>query len=188
MEDCEAQFARLMREVRGGSAEAARELYVRYADHVRRVIRHNLHVKLRPKFDSLDFLQDVWNSFFADDRLEFRSPGELVSFLQQVAHNKVVDTFRQRMQTQKHDLNRECSLDSAIAEFGEPASPDPSPSQCYSAQEAFETMRARQPRRRQPIVTMLQEGYSHSEIAERLGVSAKTVQRLVRRIRPEETV
>ena len=59
------EFALLMQSVREGSQEAARTLFERYGPHIRRVVRRKLHQKLRPQFDSVDFVQDVWASFFA---------------------------------------------------------------------------------------------------------------------------
>src|SRR5262249_44175004 len=57
------EFAALMQRLAGGSQEAARELYDRYGPHIRRVVRRRLIPALRPKFDSIDFEQDVWKSF-----------------------------------------------------------------------------------------------------------------------------
>ena len=57
------RICQLMRSVREGSEDAARMLFDRYAPHIRRVVRRKLHQKLRPQFDSVDFVQDVWASF-----------------------------------------------------------------------------------------------------------------------------
>ena len=57
-------FVALMRRVREGSEAAAWELVDKYGGHLRRAVRRVLNPMLRSKFDSLDFVQLVWDSFF----------------------------------------------------------------------------------------------------------------------------
>src|SRR5688572_23874581 len=64
MSEQQKDFSTLMQCVREGSADATKELLDRYGPHVLRVVRRKLNRKLRPKFDSVDFVQDVWASFF----------------------------------------------------------------------------------------------------------------------------
>src|SRR4051812_9273338 len=115
MEERQQAFAALMRRVNEGSQDAARELYDLYGSHILRVVRRRLSKELRSKFDSIDFVQDVWMSFFASPHGEgkFDRPEALIAYLVKIAHNKVVDTFRQRMQTRKYNVQREHSLESA---------------------------------------------------------------------------
>src|SRR5262245_43381196 len=106
------EFQELMQRLREGSDGAARELINKYGPHIKKVIRQRLHRKLRPKFDSVDFSQAVWASFFADQaRLRsFDSPETLTKYLGAMARNKVVAAFRQRVQTEKYDVDRERPL------------------------------------------------------------------------------
>ena len=50
--------------IQAGDEDAARELLTRYEAEVRLVVRRQLPRLLRSRFDSLDFLQSVWGSFF----------------------------------------------------------------------------------------------------------------------------
>src|SRR5262245_4115649 len=97
-------FAELMQRLAAGSPDAADELYTLFGGHVRRIIRQRLGPQLRREFDSLDFLQDVWASFFAEPRV-FRLPSDLTAFLFSVARHKVTDKVRQRVRTQKCNQN-----------------------------------------------------------------------------------
>ncbi|HMF35814.1 MAG TPA: ECF-type sigma factor, partial [Isosphaeraceae bacterium] len=54
----------LLARIKNGDEEAARELLNRYESKVRLVVRRQLPRLLRPRFDSIDFLQSVWGSFF----------------------------------------------------------------------------------------------------------------------------
>src|SRR6516165_874698 len=95
--------------IRAGDESAARELLARYEAQVRLVVRRQLPKLLRSRFDSLDFLQSVWASFFR--RLHagperFEDPRFLVGFLTRVARNKVIDQYR-RAASRKQDMHRE---------------------------------------------------------------------------------
>src|SRR5260370_21457217 len=105
----EDDFRQLMTRVRAGSEEAARELFDRYSGHISRVVRRRLHSRLRTQYDSLDFLQAVWASFFAVplEEYTFDHPEDLVRFLARMAYNKVVDVTRRRFGTVKHNINSE---------------------------------------------------------------------------------
>src|SRR5579864_1112444 len=81
-------FRSLLRRVLTGCPEAAEELHRDYGDHIIRVVRRRLPRRLRPKFDSVDFAQDVWASFFQAEH-DFKGPEHLMAFLTRVARTKV---------------------------------------------------------------------------------------------------
>ena len=109
MPSSQDDFATLMEQARAGSQSALRDLVSKYGAHVLRVVRQKLNKALRPKFDSQDFVQAVWASFFAvlPDRYSFDRPEDLVALLTEMARNKVVDAVRQRLLTQKYNVSRE---------------------------------------------------------------------------------
>src|SRR5438067_13159333 len=96
------EFEQLLAAIREGSEDAARRLLDRYGRHILTVIRQKLDIHLRSVFDSLDFLQDVWASFFADEvKHSFRDPTALIKFLVNMARNKVTTEVRKRVQGEK---------------------------------------------------------------------------------------
>jgi RNA polymerase sigma-70 factor (ECF subfamily) len=186
MTESPQKFHDLMERVRQGSQEAGQELYQLYGHHILHVVRRKLHAKLRPKFDSIDFVQDVWASFFADQLRQrtFSTPEELIAFLASVARHKVVDAFRQRMQRRKYNITREHSLDgSAAFQVEKLIGPDPTASQVAVAKEAYDKMTNGQPDRYRRIVELLRQGHSHEEIADTLGLNEKTIRRLVEQLK-----
>jgi RNA polymerase sigma factor (sigma-70 family) len=181
----QADFALLMQRLRAGSQEAARELCHRYGPYILRVVRTKLHKRLRSKYDSSDFAQAVWASFFAhlpeDPTLD--QPEALAVFLARLTQHKVIDILRHHFQTQKENINRECSLeDPAISSATNLFARQPTPSQVAEVNEQWEQLLKSQPARYRPILILLREGHTHEEIARKLGLSEKTVQRLVRRL------
>jgi RNA polymerase sigma factor (sigma-70 family) len=185
MTDSKQEFQQLLEGVREGDDDAARALVERYGPHVLRVVRRKLDKRLRSKFDSADFLQAVWASFFAipDQKFTFNESGALVAFLVTLARNKVVEAVRQRLQTQKHDVHREESLD-APGPHEEAHLPgrEPTPSAIAIAREEWQRVLQKQPAHYQCILHSRREGQSPRQIAEELGVSERTVRRVIRKL------
>jgi RNA polymerase sigma factor (sigma-70 family) len=187
MSQTDEEFNALMERVRGGCPEAIACVLQRYGGHIRQIIRRQLHHRLRQQFDSLDFQQDVWASFFAGDfaRYQFDSAEALVRFLSEMAYNKVVEVFRQRMQTVRHDITREMPLlqrhlDEAATEV---ADREPGPSQIAIANEQWQRLLNSQPPAYRAMLELLRQGYTQGEIAEKVGVNIRTVQRFVQALR-----
>src|SRR6516164_7949181 len=112
MADDEQMFYDLLRGIKEGSEEAARQFLDRYGKYIRHVVRRHMLQNLRAKFDSEDFLQDVCVSFFSHppDPEAFSDPAALLAFLGKIARNKVTDAARQGL-ARRRDVNRENSLD-----------------------------------------------------------------------------
>ncbi len=183
------EFEALMERVRAGCQDAARQVYDQYSDKVRLVVRHALHQRMRSQFDSFDFVQSVWASFFDVPAREytFETPDALIKFLARTAHNKVVDQARKGLGTQKRDLTREQSLDARRGEntaLGEQLHVrGPSPSQLAIASELREHLLEGQPPEFQRALEMLRRGHDKGEIAAVLGMHPKLLQRVLQELR-----
>jgi RNA polymerase sigma factor (sigma-70 family) len=182
------EFRDLMSEVRSGSEDAEIRFLEMYGDHiyraVRRAVRQRLNRVLRPRFDSQDFVQAVWASFFRhrSQVVKFERFDELVAFLTRVAGNKVIDECRHRMQTQKANVNRECSIDDGLPPGAVPTGREPAPSQVAIAKEQWERMTDGIPSRYRRILELRADGETHEKIAKQLDVNEKTVRRVLRRL------
>lgn len=178
-------FPELMERVRTQSDGAAKELVDRYGEHILRVIRWRLHRKLRPKFDSQDFMQSVWASFFALPlgQYEFGQPEELAQFLAGLAQNKVVDAVRQRLQGLKYSVDREeVSLNASHVppEIGELPAREPTPDEIAIAKEEWQKLLADQPSHHQEILNAAASGKTLRELAAEIGVTERTIRRVLR--------
>lgn len=192
MSSPEDEFRSLMTRVQTGCPDAARELFDRYGEHIRRIVRRKLHQGLRSQYDSIDFTQDVWASFFAVpwEERAFDTPESLVAFLSEMAFHKVSKAFRRGFQTKKYNLHGKQSLNGDGPD-GEPAPepplPGPTPSQVAIANEQWERMNAGQPNRFRLMLELLRQGYDLKEVAERTGLHPKVIQRwLYKRAQREE--
>lgn len=184
MKDYEAEFTRLLQEIRAGSQEAARIFVEEYGEHLLRVIRRKLQKNLRPKFDSCDFLQDVFASFFhaPPSPDTFATPEAFLKYLTMMASNKVNEVTRHCTATQRGNVGQEQSMSAAPFAIMHLAQ-GPTPSEVFIAEETKQRMEQSAPGgNNQQILELLRLGYNQEEIAERLGLSRKTVYRLVRRL------
>jgi RNA polymerase sigma factor (sigma-70 family) len=179
------EFVRLMERVRDGADDAIQEFVARFEKHVLRVVRHQLLEALRAKFDSTDFVQDVWASFFAlsRDYLDFKTPEALEAYLGVMTRNKVIEALRVRLQGRRYNVQREQSLDDNDHHWPERLNgADPTPSQVVVAREAWEELQGQIRPKHRPLLEMLRDGYSHREIAEVLDLDEKTVRRVVHQL------
>jgi RNA polymerase sigma-70 factor (ECF subfamily) len=179
------EFRALLGRLRGGDATAADDLCRRFGPFVRAAVRRRLPDDLRARYDSLDFVQDVWASVLARpaDRLAFDSPAALVAFLTRVAENKVIDAHRRRFATEKDAIARELPNGNPGADADRVAASAATPSQWAIAGERWDRLIAKFPPGHRPILERLRDGHTAEDIARLSGVSLSTVNRVVRRLR-----
>lgn len=186
MDNLAEDFARLMERLRAGDPAAPRELFETYGAQIQLVVRHRLHRRLRSQFDSMDFSQDAWASFFhiPADQYTFDTPAKLVAFLTRIAQRKVFDAYRQRLHTAKHNQHVVERLRPATDNDpgNEPPARQPTPSQLFMAEERWELLLRDAPPVVREAAELLRQGHSQVDIADRLQVPVKLIQRLIRRL------
>lgn len=183
-------FHVLMQRVREGDQEAAWTLLETYGRFVLHVVRQHLSPQLRSKFDSMDFVQNVWASFFREPEAirDFSHPKDLVNYLRAMARNKLGMEARRRLQTAKYDIGREASLVSGESEKSPEVESDrqdtrqPTPSQIAMAREQWQRWLARQTPCHREVVRMRFSGASYEEIAQSLNINERTARRVVERL------
>lgn len=181
-------FQHLLQRYRDGDAEAGQTLYRQYSDHIRRAVRAKLHQRMRTIFDSGDFLQSVWASFFMlpDENYQFETAEDMVKFLCCIAHNKVVEAHRAQARTIKRDLFRTqlITSDDAERDAGIAGLPglDATPSQHAVADEIWERLQRVYAGRHRELLELLREGHTRKVVAARLGLSEMAVARILTRL------
>lgn len=178
-------FRELMERVREGSHDAAWDLIALYGPHVRAVVRRKIHPRLRGFLDSEDFAQSVWLSFVKlGSRLEsLEDPAQLIALLSAMAKNKVVDEFRKRMQTKKHDAGNTFSWGEGPGDSTTDCdSGDPTPSQFAIAREQWQRILATSPPQTREMLELRLRGATHDEIAAQLNICVRTVGRALARL------
>jgi RNA polymerase sigma-70 factor (ECF subfamily) len=162
-----------------GDESALRELLEKYGDYLRRVIRHRLDERLRSRFDSLDFVQMVWASFFAEPNplARFSSPEQMIRYLAGMARNKLIDQQRRRLAGKRAAC--ETPLDETAPDA--PRSNE-TPSQCAIARERLQILQKLACERDREIMRLRLMGLSYREIAERCEMNERTVRKIIERL------
>ena len=189
MIDEATEFAGLMQRVERGEQQAAWELLESYGSHLQRYVRRSLSREMRTRFDSVDFVQVVWASFFREpEKLRrIHSPAELMAYLATLARNKVVTEVRREVQSQKRDLRREIRLDSVHDKGqGDLASRDPTPSAVAMFRERWNRLVDGQPAQVRRIVELRFAGATYTEIAEQLHIHERTARKAIERLVEDE--
>src|SRR6516165_9365946 len=152
--EADAGISDFLQRIQSGDEGAARELLQRFEAEVRLVVRRQLPRMLRSRFDSVDFLQSVWGSFFHRVRTtptEFEDGRHLVAFLARAAKNKVIDEFR-KAGSQKQDMRREEPIWSDGDKPRDLPGALETASQVAEAREALDHLRNLVPRERRAIL------------------------------------
>jgi RNA polymerase sigma factor (sigma-70 family) len=180
----EIAFAELMQQVREGSQDAAWEIIDRFGRQIQRVIHRHLNVRLRSQFDSTDFTQLVWLSFFRHPEVihKFNSPQELAAYLMIMARNKVTDETRRRLFTKKYDVRRVESYDDRCTEKQPRTSFAPTPSAIAIARERWHELIKQQPKHYQEVARLRFMGESSQDIAGKLKINERTVRKIMERL------
>ncbi len=179
------RFRTLMRDAEAGCEDAARELYDTYVKYVLRCVRNRMWHRLRSKFDSQDFVQQVWASFF-DDRgslPEFQTPEDLIAYLQAMAEKKVVHEGRHR-RVHKRNL----SLETQVHEDSDTAGPHPAtrlptPSAMAVFNEEYDRIVDQQTDETRAVAQLRYEGNTFEEIGQCLNMNEATARKIMSRLK-----
>ena len=180
----ESDFRTLLTGIRAGSEEAAWRFIELYGPHIHRVVRRLLDRRLRSQFDSVDFVQAVWASFFRepDQIRSFETAPELAGYLAAAARNKVIDEARRRLGTKKYDVKIERSFNDSSVEADELRSCGPSPDDVAIAREAWSRLVAEQPTQYREVAKLRFQGATYPEIAARLEIHERTARKIIERL------
>jgi RNA polymerase sigma-70 factor (ECF subfamily) len=182
-------LAGLLERVKAGDADAIRDFVCRFEAEVRAMVRGRLPQALRSQFDSMDFVQSIWESVLIKDGQEldrFTSTEHFRAFLAGVARNKVFAEHRRRTRTQRYNLKMEEPLYIRRGDRDQPrevVSHDPTPSQDAQARDRYAQLVAGRSPREVAVIELRRQGLTFEEIADRMGMGERTVRRIIDSIR-----
>jgi RNA polymerase sigma-70 factor (ECF subfamily) len=185
----DGDLAGLIERVKSGDEAAIRDLIQRFERDVRTIVRVRLPQSLRSQFDSMDFVQAVWQSVLTKDAPDlgrFTNARHFRGFLEGVARNKVYEEHRRRTRTRKYSVQREEPLYVRRGDREMPrevAASDPSPSQDAQAHDRFEQLVAGRSPEEAEVVDLRRRGLTYEEIAVRTGLNERSVRRIIEAIR-----
>jgi RNA polymerase sigma-70 factor (ECF subfamily) len=179
------RFRALMRAAEAGSEEAAHELYETYVKYVLRCVRHRMWHRLRSKFDSQDFVQQVWASFFNDrgSLPDFQTPEDLVAYLRSMAENKVAGEGRHRRIPKRNLALEVAVLEDSDTVGQHPATRLPTPSAVAVFNEQFDRLIEQQTEETRAVAQLRYEGNTFEEIAQCLDMNESSARKVMRSLK-----
>ena len=171
----------LVRRFQSGQPEAAEALFRRYADRLRAIARASMSPALAARVESDDIVQSVFRRFFrAAGQGRYRMPTgqDLGSLLVAIMRNRVKseEVFHRAA---KRDIRN------TVGGEGLDRIPDPPRGAADDVGEALAMgeILARLPQQHRDVVSQRLDGFEVAEIAERLGRSKRTVERILHEAR-----
>jgi len=182
-------FAVLMDRLRSGEGEAARVVFVRFAARLAGLARLHLDAKLAVKVDPEDLVQSAYKSFFVrqrDGQLDVGTWDGLWGILTLITLRKCADRAA-FFGAAKRDVGRETAgggTDTSFPLTDLALDRDPRPDEAALLSETVEALfRSIHDPDERSILELSLQGYSASEISERLGRAERSVRRLRERVR-----
>lgn len=181
-----SRFSELLSRLEQGDPDASERIVAEYGDHILRAVRRRMNRSIRDRFDSQDFAQAVWASFFGHISVvqNIGSQGELAGFLAKMASNKVIDQGRREQVRAR--INRSQGQLPAVQKDNRTQMSQPTPSQFAVANERWERLTEDEVERDQDLLRLRRDGATHEEIARHMGVSDRHVRRILRRFERKE--
>ena len=183
-------FAVLMVRLQSGEDAAAREVFVRFAARLAGLARSHLDARLTVKVDPEDVVQSAYKSFFLrqrDGQLDVGTWDGLWGLLTMITLRKCADRAAY-YRTEKRDVTREApggaAGDSSPAVLDLALDREPLPDEAAALAEAVELLfQSIDDPDERAILELSLQGYTATEISERLGRAERSVRRLRERVR-----
>lgn len=180
-----------MDRLRAGDGDAARAVFLRFAQRLVGLARGRLDQRLAAKVDPEDVVQSAYKSFFVRQReggLEIGSWDGLWGLLTLITLRKCADRavyFKAEKRDYQRELAPAASPDaSRAAPFDAALDREPSPDEALALAETVETLfRSLDDPDERAILELSLQGFTAQEISERLGRAERSVRRLRERIR-----
>jgi RNA polymerase sigma factor (sigma-70 family) len=171
-----------------GKRRAAEELAKRYAEPLAKFIRSKIGTRLQRRVDSDDLLQETLAAFFLKQQVggnTLNDREEFWALILTIASNKVASEAR-RNNAQRRDMRREQAIhgegDDNRGEIDLP-SPQRDETEMLQIAEELDALLESLPADHREVAKLLIEGYTHKEIADRVGCTTRTIERWLQQIR-----
>lgn len=180
----------LIGRIKDGSDEAAWELVEEYGPHIQAVVSRRLNPSMRRTFDTNDFLQAAWASLFRVlPRLQLvNDPKKFVALLATIACRRMNNEYRRRQLVDPDKIQDPRSNPDAPSLPELQVGKDPTPSQISVARERWRGLIKSLPQQHVDVISFRMHGMTQKEIAERTGLSTRTVRRVIERALRQDAV
>jgi RNA polymerase sigma factor (sigma-70 family) len=169
-----SDFHLLLDRARQGCEESAAHIFRRYGPRLERLVRRRLKRLLRPVVEPLDVCQEIWAVFFRClPEQSFTSPRGLFPFLVGICKNKLREAHQRYLDAKKRCRGLQTDLPADLPDERLPVE------QFIAAKDEWDALLSSvKPQWRQALA-LLHDGFSRRQVAATLGVSRRTVGRIM---------
>ncbi|NND99428.1 MAG: protein kinase [Pirellulaceae bacterium] len=172
-----SQSRTLIQSAKQGNPLAQHDLHDRYCKRLLRLIRARIRNSLQSRFDAEDVVNSAFRSFFSglsNDRLTVPPSGDLWPLLAQISIHKLHRrTKHHRRRRRDADIEESSNADLAV----QPSRNDPDAAMIIGDELAW--LQPKLSPHGTEIINRILDGWTHPQIAQQLGCSARTVRRSV---------
>jgi len=175
-----------LEQLRAGDESAARELFNRHVDRLVALAGRHISERLAGRVDPEDVVQSVFRTFFNRARqgqFHVEGPDDLCKLLARITVHKTLRQISYHRRAKRNQAQEACQGAEMESILRELAAHDPSPDEIASFLDQLEHFLAQLSKEDRDILGLRMEGYTSGEIARKVGVSGRTVRRLLERIR-----
>ncbi len=177
LEPSETPTKELAQRWKQGDQRAADELFWRYQKRLLNLVRSQLNVRLQSRLDAEDLVQSIMRSAFRitqQESLQYNEESGFWKWLVSVALNKTFNRI-DRETADKRDVKRESSK---LQEMDERIAQEPTPADVTEFADLLENILSKLTKEQCQALIGKLEGLNQNEIADRLNVNVRTVQRM----------
>jgi RNA polymerase sigma-70 factor, ECF subfamily len=178
-----------MTRIQAGDYDAAAELYKQFVNRLIGLAHTRLGRRVRQKVDSEDVVQSGFRTFFRrskQDRLELGGWDHLWNLLALITLRKCGHQVRY-FSRDRRNVEREVAqaISGEEHDSWQGIARDPTPSEAMKLTETVEQVMSKLKDRERPILVMSLQGYTCSEISDKIGRSERTVYRVLEYVKKE---
>jgi RNA polymerase sigma factor (sigma-70 family) len=178
-------ITKILNKLKDGDESAVGALWDAYFGRLSDVARQCMNNMPRRTHDEEDVLVSVFISLWEGSGKhrwdELKDRNDLWRMLLKITHDKIVDRKRHATRQKRYTRSNGLSQSDELADLARIASDEPSPEFLFAMSEELNLLLDRLDSLRinalRSIVTLRLEGFTNREIAERIGITMRTVQR-----------
>jgi RNA polymerase sigma-70 factor, ECF subfamily len=185
MENSNDPWKRIIDGLRSGDDRVVREFCHKYGDALERIAGKHLPRGLRRRVEPEDVVQSAYRTFLrraGGGEFKLSDSEDLWRLLCAITLNKVRQQARFHLR-KKRGMQRETAMDdSASVSAWSPSDDAPTPDEAAAFKEQFEQVMSRLDEEQRKIVELRLTDRTHTEAAEVMGCSERTVRRLLKEV------
>lgn len=186
--DSQGDWERLIEGLKRGDERILREFHAKYGPLLHGIADSRLAPGMRKRFDADDVVQSTFRTFFRRAQFgsfRFEDNQRLWNLMCAITLTKLREKVRFHSR-QSRSVRREQSVEgtgeAGTAQRSEIASSEPTPDDTVAFADAFETALSSLDETEQKLVDLKLQDLTNDEAAESLGVSERTVRRMLNRL------